>query len=95
MIYSIYHTTYPMIHMNQILSFGKTLANLNYLGNKLMSSWAVDRVRIVKLEDFRSNQADYIDSINNFFGINEEPEVKKWFAKVGFRLNTCMPALHG
>jgi len=49
-----------------------------------MSSWAEDRVRIVKLEDFRSNQADYIDSINNFFGISEEPEVKKWFAKVGF-----------
>ena len=49
-----------------------------------MSSWAEDRVRIIKLEDFRSNQADYIDSINNFFGISEEPEVKKWFAKVGF-----------
>ena len=49
-----------------------------------MSSWAENRVRIVKLEDFRSNQADYIDSINNFFGISEEPEVKKWFAKAGF-----------
>ena len=49
-----------------------------------MSSWAEDRVRIVKLEDFRSNQADYIDSINIFFGISEEPEVKKWFSKVGF-----------
>ena len=49
-----------------------------------MSSWTEDRVRIIKLEDFRSNQADYIDSINNFFGITEEPEVKKWFAKVGF-----------
>ena len=65
-------------------SISKTLANLNYLGNKLMSSWTEDRVRIIKLEDFRSNQADYIDSINNFFGITEEPEVKKWFAKVGF-----------
>ena len=49
-----------------------------------MSSWAEDRVRIIKLEDFRSNQADYIDSINNYFGISEEPEVKQWFTKVGF-----------
>lgn len=49
-----------------------------------MSSWAEDRVRIIKLEDFRSNQADYIDSINNYFGISEEAEVKQWFTKVGF-----------
>jgi len=52
-----------------------------------MSSWAEDRVRIVKLEDFRSNQADYIDSINDFFGLNQEPEVDQWFEKVGFYSN--------
>ena len=57
----------------------QTLANLNYLGSELLSPWAMDKVKILRFEDFESNVRVYSQHINNYFGLQASAAVNQWF----------------